>query len=342
MSKPLKVDFHTHILPKDIPDWKARFGYGGFITLDHINEGSARMMRDDGKFFREIEDNCWCPEKRIKEMTATGVDVQVICTVPVMFNYWTKPEHGLIIAQDLNNHIASVCKQHPKKFIGLASVPLQDPELAATELRRAMTDLKLAGVQIGSHVNDWNLDASELEPFWHACEETQAAVLVHPWDMQLDGRYSKYWAPWLVGMPAETTLAIMTILMGGVLERHPKLRLCFAHGGGSFAFTVGRIQHGYNVRPDLCATECKTPPMDFIGKFWVDSAVHDDDALELLIKRMGQDRVIMGSDYPFPLGEHHPGQCIETHKALDAELQTKLLGSNCLDFLNLKVEDFLP
>eukprot|EP00730_Choanoeca_flexa_P019401 TRINITY_DN9474_c0_g1_i6.p1 TRINITY_DN9474_c0_g1~~TRINITY_DN9474_c0_g1_i6.p1 ORF type:complete len:342 (+),score=60.07 TRINITY_DN9474_c0_g1_i6:48-1073(+) len=340
MSKPLKVDFHTHILPRDIPKWKEQFGYGGFIVLDHFAEGKANMMRDDGKFFREIEDNCWSPEKRIEEMNATGVDVQVICTVPVMFNYWTQPRHGLKIAQDLNDHIASVCKQYPKKFIGLASVPLQDPELAAQELRRSMNELNLAGVQIGSHVNDWNLDAKELEPFWKACEETDAAILVHPWDMELGGRYSKYWAPWLVGMPAETTLAIMTILMGGVLERHPRLRFCFAHGGGSFAFTVGRIQHGYNVRPDLCATECSIPPMDFIGKIWVDSAVHDADSLHLLIKRMGKDRVIMGSDYPFPLGEHHPGKCIESEFNVDDPVQGKLLGSNCLEFLQLKESAF--
>ncbi|EDQ92644.1 uncharacterized protein MONBRDRAFT_13314 [Monosiga brevicollis MX1] len=328
-----KVDFHTHILPREIPNWKEEFGYGGFIRLDHLENGNANMMKDDGKFFREIEPNCWDPEVRLKEMAETGVDVQVICTVPVMFNYHIKAADGLKVARFLNDDVAKTCATYPDKFIGLGTLPMQDPALAAEELRRCRNELHLAGVQVGSHINKWNLDAKELEPFWTACEETDAAVLIHPWDMEQTGRYADYWAPWLVGMPAETTLAIMTILMGGVLERHPKLKLCFAHGGGSFAFTLGRIQHGYNVRPDLCAKKCKRDPRSFVGQFWVDSAVHDADALAFLVKIMGEDRVIMGSDYPFPLGEHHPGKEIETHTQLDEALKSRLLARNCLQFL---------
>eukprot|EP00049_Salpingoeca_infusionum_P024846 m.17324 g.17324 ORF g.17324 m.17324 type:complete len:352 (+) comp7407_c0_seq2:249-1304(+) len=337
---PLRVDFHTHILPKEIPDWKTQFGYGGFITLEDKTEASANMMRDDGHFFRKIESNCWDPEVRLKEMKATGVDVQVLCTVPVMFAYWAEPKDGLTVAKYLNDDISATCVAFPKNFIGLATLPMQDPALAVEELRRAMALPGMVGVQIGSHIGDWNLDAPELEIFWKTAEELNAAVLVHPWDMQLDGRYKDYWAPWLVGMPAETTLAMVTMLMGGVLEKFPNLRVCFAHGGGSFAFTLGRIEHGYNVRPDLCAQKCKLSPKSFVGKFWVDSAVHDNGALKYLADVVGSDKVVLGSDYPFPLGEPEPGKCVDTNDGFNEQQKAAILSGNALEFLGKSPGEF--
>ncbi len=165
--------------------------------------------------------------------------------------------------------------------------------------------------------------------------------------MQMGGRHSKYWLPWLVGMPAETATAICSLLMGGVLERFPRLKVCFAHGGGSFPFTVGRIQHGYNVRPDLCATDCSTPPRDFLGKFWTDSLVHDTSAMRLLVDVIGEDRIILGTDYPFPLGEvtgfggSRPGKAVDETFPDRPALRKKLLFDNAMDFLNLDAGQFL-
>lgn len=298
------------------------------------------MMMDD-KFFREIDHNCWSPDQRMKECDATTVDVQVLSTVPVMFSYWAKPEDTLDLARYLNDHIAQVVSENPKRFVGLGTLPMQAPELAVKELRRCMLDLNLAGVEVGSHIGEWTLDAPELRPFWAAAEELNAAVFVHPWDMDQKGRWSKYWMPWLVGMPAETCNAICSMVFGGVFERYPKLKVAFAHGGGSFPFTVGRIQHGYDCRPDLCAVDNKVEPRAYLGKFYVDSLVHDPDALEFLVKMMGKDRVMLGSDYPFPLGEQHPGKLIETCEALGKEVQAKLLSENALEFLGLDRERFL-
>src|ERR1043166_1332696 len=185
------------------------------------------MILDDGKFFREIEDNCWSAEKRMQECDHHHVDVQVLSTVPVMFSYWAKPQDCLELSVFLNDHIADIVKRFPKRFIGLGTIPLQDPALAIQELRRCK-EIGLVGVQIGSHVNDWNLNDPNLFPVFKACEELGMCVFVHPWDMMGQDKMQKYWLPWLVGMPAETSLAICSMIFGGVFERLPDLRVAFA------------------------------------------------------------------------------------------------------------------
>ncbi|XP_039268181.2 2-amino-3-carboxymuconate-6-semialdehyde decarboxylase-like [Styela clava] len=337
----MKIDIHNHILPKDWPNLKDRYGYGGFIQLQHTCDGKTAKMLKDDELFRVINANCWSAEERMKDMDATGVTVQALSTVPVMFNYWAKPEHTLDFSKIINDDLASTVKQYPKRFAALGTLPMQAPELALGEMERCMKDLKFSGFEIGSHINDWNLDAQELRPFWKKAEELDAAIFVHPWDMQLGGRYKKYWLPWLVGMPAETTLAIQCILFGGVLEDFPKLKICFGHGGGSFPYTLGRIEHGFNVRPDLCATENKFGPRKYIGNIFTDSLVHDANALKFLLDVMGEDNVILGSDYPFPLGEHHPGKLIESTKSLNSETKEKVLFRNALRFLNLNEKDYV-
>ncbi|NNC17628.1 amidohydrolase [Corallococcus exiguus] len=338
----MKVDIHTHLLPPELPRFAERFGYGGFIALDHHAPCRARMMRDDGKFFREIESNCWDPKQRVVECDAHGVQVQVLSTVPVLFSYWAKPQDGLEVARFLNDHLAGAVATAPKRFVGLGTVPLQSTDLAVKELERCVRTLGFAGVQIGSHVNDLNLSDPALFPFFQAASDLGAAVFVHPWDMMGEAKMAKYWLPWLVGMPAEVSLAICSLIFGGVMERLPKLRLAFAHGGGAFPGTLGRIQHGFEVRPDLVAVDNKVAPRDYLGRFWVDSLVHDAETLRGIVKLFGADKVALGSDYPFPLGEERPGTLIESLTDLAPSVREQLLSRNALEWLGRSHEDFAP
>jgi aminocarboxymuconate-semialdehyde decarboxylase len=335
----LKIDVHTHILPKEIPRWKDKFGYGGFIQLEHNGPGCARMVKDDGHFFREVEDNCWDPQKRILESDKFGVNVQVLSTVPVMFSYWAKPADGAEIAKFLNHEIAAAVNEFPLRFVGLGSVPMQDTALAIKELENCK-EIGLAGVQIGTNVNQQNLGNERFREFFAACNDLEMAVFVHPWDMMGEADMREYWLPWLVGMPTEVSRAICSLIFSGTLEKLPGLRICFAHGGGSFPATIGRIDHGFNVRPDLCAVDNPHSPRKYLGKIYFDSLVHEPAKLDYLLKLVGADQIALGSDYPFPLGELEPGKLIES-MPYDDNIKSMLLHGTALNWLNLDASKFL-
>ncbi|NRA66000.1 MAG: amidohydrolase [Pseudobacteriovorax sp.] len=330
------IDIHTHIMPKTMPDFKRKFGYGGFIQLEHLESGEqADMKRDDGKFFRRIDKNCWDPKARIDDYARFGVSKHVLSTIPVLFSYWAEPKDGLEVSRFLNDDIANTVREYPENFYGLGTLPMQHPDLAIKELERSVKELGLCGIQVGSHIGDWNLNAPEVVAVFEACQDLGACVLIHPWDMMGKERMPDYWLPWLVGMPAETSLAICSMIFGGVFEKLPNLRVAFAHGGGSFPATIGRIEHGFKVRPDLCAVDNPINPREYLGKFYIDSILHDKTMLRHVVDLIGEDKVILGSDYPFPLGELEPGSLIRSMDDFAEDRKKKLVHDNALRWLGV-------
>ena len=327
----MKIDIHTHIIPEHIPNWFEKFGGGDFVHLEHHKPCCARMIKG-GKVFREIEHNSWDATVRIKEMDMTEVGIQVLSTIPVLFNYSEKAEHALETSRFFNDHIAECVEQHPTRFKGIGTVPMQDVDMAIREMERCIKELKMPGIEIRSNINTMNLSDPYFTPFWKAAEELGCSIFVHPWEMMGEKDMQRYWLPWLVGMPAETSRAICSMIFGGVFEQFPRLRVAFAHGGGSFPLTIGRIEHGFNVRPDLCAIDNPINPRNYSGKFWIDAIVHDPKALDFIVDIMGHNKICMGSDYPFPLGEHHPGRLIESMN-YTPELKDKLLFRNAAEWL---------
>ncbi|MCW5911283.1 MAG: amidohydrolase [Cyclobacteriaceae bacterium] len=334
----LKIDSHTHILPKKMPNWSDKFGYGDFIYLQHHKKGYAKMMRGN-QFFREIKENCWDADIRIDEYAQFHTKVQVVCTIPVMFSYWAKPLDCLDLSRFLNDHLVKLVKDYPRHYIGLGTVPMQDADLAIEELHRIKKE-GLVGIQIGSNINDENLNESRFFPIFRECEKLGLAIMVHPWNMMGEKEMQRYWLPWLVGMPAETSRAICSMIFGGVFERLPGLRVMFSHAGGSFLPTLGRIQHGFDCRPDLVAIDNDVNPRSYLGKFWVDSVTHDPLMLEYVLKLQGSKRVMLGSDYPFPLGDLEVGRFIE-EMDLPAQIKEDIFSNSVLEWLQLKKEQFL-
>lgn len=333
----LKIDMHTHIIPKHLPNWKVKFGYGDFIFLEHKDNGTADMMQG-GKFFRRIEENCWDEQIRIKEYAHFNTDVQVVCTIPVLFSYWATGKDCLELSKFLNDHIADLVARYPKNYIGLGTIPMQDTTLAIQELER-LKSIGYKGIQIGSNINNKNLNEVEFFPIFETCQDLDLAVMIHPWQMMGEDDMRKYWLPWLVGMPAETSRAACSMIFGGVLERLPHLRVCFSHAGGSFLPTLGRIEHGFNCRPDLVAIDNKVNPREYLGKFWVDSVTHDIDLLKYILKMQGSSKVCFGTDYPFPLGDLEIGKFIE-ESDIPIKFQQNIFHNATAEWLKLDLKNY--
>lgn len=329
---------HTHIIPEHMPNWTDKFGYGDFIYLQHHKPGFAKMMKGN-QFFREIEANCWDPELRIEEYKKFNTQVQVVCTIPVMFSYWANADDCLELSKFLNDHIAELVTKYPKNYIGLGTIPMQDADLAIEELERCK-EIGLVGIQIGSNINDENLSEDQFYPIFEACESLGMAVMVHPWNMMGFKNMTKYWLPWLVGMPAETSRAMCSMIFSGIFERLPNLRVNFVHAGGSFLPTIGRIEHGFNCRPDLVAIDNPINPREYLSKFWVDCITHDPKMLDYVLDVQGSKKVTLGSDYPFPLGDLEIGKFIE-EMPLSKDVVEDIFCNSTLEWLNLDKKDFI-
>jgi len=327
------IDIHNHFFPRTWPDLAARYGTPNWPWIKHTEPGKAEIMVGD-RFFRGIYSACWDPQVRLEEMDRDGIEMQVLSATPVLFAYERPVDHALDCAKLFNDAALELCAPGKGRLKSLCQVPLQDVDAACGELSRCMRAGHL-GVQIGNHVGEKNLDDPGIVTFLRHCADENAAVLVHPWDMLGQSRMPKYMMPWTVGMPAETQLGIVAMILGGAFDKLPKnLRICFAHGGGSFAFLLGRLENAWQHHP-VAHGVCELSPKEYLSRFYVDSAVFDRRALQFLVDTMGAERVMLGSDYPFPLGEQRIGELIRSSD-LTEPTKARLLGQNAMEFLGLE------
>ena len=251
-----------------------------------------------------------------------------------MFCYWADGRAGQAFARMQNESVAAAVARHPRRFVGMATVPLQDTTLAVEELRHARERLGFRAVEIGTCPGWRDFDDPELFPFFAACHDLGMAVLVHPATPMIgQERLTRYYFPMIVGNPLETAVAISKLIFGGVLERLPDLRICFAHGGGAFPFTLGRLDHGWAVRPEGPAAIPKSP-REYARRLYFDSLTHSAANLRFLVAEFGADRVAMGSDYPFDMGTADPVSAVAEAR-LDAAAAILVEGGTAARFFGL-------
>lgn len=326
------IDIHSHHVPHGWPDLADVTGADGPWPWLRIESERDAMIMLGSQEFRPIDSACWSAEVRLADMDADGVDVQVVSPTPLFFQYHRSAAESERIARIFNDANMHMCSQSPERLLPFCQVPLQDAEIACRELDRCL-ELGAVGVEIGNHVGDRDLDDPAIVDFLQHCAHVGAPVFVHPWDMTPSPRMSRWMGEWLVGMPAETHLSILTMILGGVFDRvDNSLQLCFAHGGGSFAMWLGRMDNAWHRRPDLVGVS-ELPPSHYVDRFNVDSVVFTPEALQLLVDVHGDEHVLLGSDYPYPLGERPVGAVVRSATCIDDVQKKSILGENGLRFL---------
>lgn len=326
------IDIHTHYVPNGWPDLRADAGPDA-PWLRAETESEAMIMMGD-KEFRRIGADCWDAGTRLLDMDADGVRAQVVSPTPAFFNYGRTGEQAARIARIFNDLALEIVAPAPDRLIPFCQVPLQDTDAACRELERCLA-AGHRGVEIGNHVGDHDLDSAGVETFLQHCASLGVPVFVHPWDMDGSPRLDRWMARWLTAMPAETHLSILALVLGGVFDRiDESLKICFAHGGGSFAFWLGRMENAWHRRNDVIGTS-EFPPSHYLDRFHVDSVVFDERALRLLVDTLGAERVMVGSDYPYPLGERPVGEVVRKSGFLTEPERRLITSGNAERFLSL-------
>ena len=337
-ARPMNIDFHAHVIPPTYLEL-VRAGQIPDLSMERTAKGEVLAVlggSNDGPVAQRVPlTSAWLDTgARIAAMDATGVDIQVLSAVQFMYHYWLDAYRGAALARVTNDGIAAMVATNPARFAGMATVPLQDATLAADELERAHVELGLRAVEIGTHINGLPLDAPALAPFWARAETLGTIIFVHPYAPLGADRLCDYYLRNLLGNPFETAVAMSRLMFGGVLERHPRLRFCLAHGGGALPSVIGRLEKGFEIESS-CRANCANRPVSQLRRMWYDTVTHDVDALDYLIGRVGASQILLGSDYPFAIGDLDPVRTVE-RLSIDRMSRDAILGGNAATLLGLE------
>jgi aminocarboxymuconate-semialdehyde decarboxylase len=329
------VDVHAHVMLPEVDD----------MVRDHPDGAAERAAMVATMGMPSLEQNrrllgeSWRHrltdvDERLRHMDAAGIDVHVLSVSPLQYNYWADPALAARLCTAVNQRIAAMCAEHPDRFAGLAHLPLQHPELAVAMLTETMGNPAFRGVEISTSIDGVDISDARYEPFWAKVSETGAVVFIHPWGCSLGARLSGHYLGNVIGQPIETTVALSQLIFGGHLDRHPGLRICAAHGGGYLPMYIGRSDHAWDVRPESHSTP--RAPSEYLRRIWFDSVVHAPRQVRWLIEAVGADRVVLGTDYPFDMGDEDPLAFLRSVPAItDSELAA-VSGDNAVELFSIR------
>ena len=328
-GKTLVVDIHCHL------NVGAAEGFIRSQVENPPNPAGFSSPASDavmGKLFATIAPRLNGVDLRLADMDHLGIDVQAISPSPGQYYYFAPPEVGREAAQMVNNGIAEAVASHPDRLVGMGTVPLQDTQMAIVEMRRCVNDLGMRGIEICSNVNGRELDDAAIRPFFAAAEELGILLFLHPLGFTHGQRLSEHYLNNIIGNPIESTIALSHLIFGGVLDAHPGLKLCIAHGGGYLPGYWGRMDHAFRARED-CRQHIDREPSTYMRQVWLDTLVFDKDQLDSLVRTHGPDRLCLGTDYPFDMAEPDP---VGFHERLTGDVRARILGLNAAELLGLK------
>ena len=324
----MKIDVHAHYVPEKCLDAEAKGTDGHIHGLRIVQEGSRQVAyTNNARNLAFDPPQIYSIERRLKDMATQWVDMQVLSVPPFLFFYATDPAQSLEQCQKINNGFAETVQTYPERFVALANLPMQDPEMAARELERSVRELGLRGAEICSNINGKNLDDKSFAPFYSKLQQLDVPVFIHPSNVLGADRLRPYHLQNLIGNPSDTAVAAASLIFGGVLKEFPRLKFYLAHGGGSCPYLRGRWEHGWQVRPEARAN-IDRPPSDYLRLLCFDSLVHSVPALNFLVETVGPGRVMMGTDYPFDMGDRDPVKTVASLPHLSDDQKEMILGAN--------------
>jgi len=317
------IDIHAHITPE------------GFLRAVEKGEDWYGTRADAGAMYNNNPRTGWSPEQRIADMNSLGVDVHVLSTNAYFYNYDKDADTVTKMSIEANDHVSQLTKDYPTRFAGLANLPMQDVKASVAELERSMTQLGLKGAMIGDHVNGKTYDDPEFLPLWKAAEELGAVIMIHQGGATIvNERSTKYHLPNTIGNLADRAVTFAAFVFGGVMDKHPDLKVCLTHGGGYVCFGIGRMDRGWQVRREA-RVNIQRPPSAYLNKFYYDCLTHSEPALRMLIDTVGIDRVLFGTDWPFDMAIDWPVAWVLGLESLTDEEKEAILHKNLEDLLGI-------
>ena len=335
MVKSMNIDIHAHFVPAESMKVASEIGKRHGLKLGKNERGREIVSRDGKPFLSQLKAEFSDLDLRLSIMDSQGVEMQALSPASTYFFYWMAAEASLEFAQWLNDQLAEAVARHPTRLVALGSVPMQDSAKAVVELDRAVTKLGLRGVEIATNINGRYFDDPAFNPFWEAAQAFDALIFVHPNQVVGADRMKEFNLANLIGNPTDTSLAVAKLIFSGVLVRYPKLKLLLAHAGGFLPYTWGRLDRGYRIQ-DSATAKIPKAPGEYIRLLNFDTITHSTMALEYLVANFGADHVVLGSDYPYDMGDPEPVASLRATRIDDSSLE-QIASANACKLLGIGI-----